>query len=136
MPGQIVIERKSPAHFGYVRTTLIVEASKKFLEIIALIDTGADYTLIRTDILNDLGIPAAGRVLGFTGAGARKTVSTAHVMLGFTGLNSAGERVTIEVTKEVGASDLLTEQAILGLDILQHFDLNFERSGRVRLTWP
>jgi predicted aspartyl protease len=136
MSGQIVIERKSPTHFGYVRAALIVEDSKKFFEIIALIDTGADHTLIRTNILNDLGILTTGRALSFTSAGVRRTVSAVHVTLGFTGLNSAGERATIEVTKEVGASDVLTEQAILGLDILQYFDLNFERSGRVRLIWP
>lgn len=91
----------------------------------ALLDTGA----------SDLGIPTTGRTLNFTGAGAAGTVGTAMVRLGFSGINDAGELATLVNSKEIAVGAMLTEEMIVGVDVLGCFDVSFLRSGRVTLEW-
>lgn len=103
--------------------------------VTALVDTGADHTVVRASILQELKIPQTGRTLNFTGAGAFGTIGSAWVRLGFTGVNDAGEHATLVNSKEIGVVPTLTDEMIIGMDVLGCFDFSFQRSGSVDLVW-
>jgi len=137
MSKRIIISRSSPSSYAYLPVAVLVgpEAAEQMRQVQALVDTGADHTVIRASILAELGIATTGRKLNFTGAGAAGQVSTAVVRLGFEGSNELGARATLVNTKEVGVASHLTEEMIVGLDVLRCFDVSFLRSGRVTLEW-
>lgn len=134
---RIVIQRGNPHAFAYLPVALLIgpEGTEQSRTVSALVDTGADHTVIHASILQELMIPQTGKTLGFTGAGALGTIGSAWVRLGFTGVNDAGEYATLISSKEIGVASSLTCEMIIGLDVLSYFDLSFERSGRVELSW-
>lgn len=134
---RIVIERGDPHAFAYLPVAILVgpEGAEKARMVSALVDTGADHTVIHASILQELMIPETGRQLGFTGAGAFGTIGSAWVRLGFTGVNDVGAHATLVNSKEIGVTSTLTSEMIVGMDVLGSFDLSFRRSGRVEFVW-
>jgi len=137
MAKRITIERPNPYGFAHLPVAIIIgpQGAEQARTVSALLDTGADNTVIRASILTGVGIPTTGRTLNFTGAGATGMVGTAMVRLGFSGINESGELATLVNSKEIAVAATLTEEMIVGLDVLGCFDVSFFRSGRVTLEW-
>ena len=85
-----------------------------------LIDTGADVTLLPADLVRRLRLPQvdAITVSGFGGARQRATVHVATLTLG-------GRPLTARV--------VASNEALLGRDVLEHFELELD-GPRARLT--
>ena len=134
---RIVIERGNPQALAYLPVAILLgpEGAEKARMVLALVDTGADHTVIHASILRELMIHETGRQLNFTGAGAFGTISSAWVRLGFTGVNDVGEHAALVNSKEIGVAESLSGEMVVGMDVLGCFDLSFQRSGRVELTW-
>jgi predicted aspartyl protease len=137
MTKQILIKRPTPHQYAYLPLTVIVgpEGGERWKEVKALIDTGADTTVIRASVLDDLNVPLTGTKREFTGAGASGNVDSAWLTLGFVGSEIDGAAPTLRCRKEIGVSETLTEEMLLGIDVLGHFDLTFKRDGLVTMVW-
>ena len=133
MPGQIVVQRPTAAAYAFANGAVIIGPNddEKCLWVEALIDTGATHSLLHRDILRSLYISNTSRSLALVGVAGMGDSTTAWVKLGFRGDSDA----TVTINQEIAVSDAAAEQLLLRLDVLQHFDLSFERSGRFSMTW-
>lgn len=134
---RLIVQRPSANLFAYVTLALIVgpQGDEEAHECRALINTGSDHTIIRSDKLRAAGIALTDREVRFEGASSGGLARTAHALLGVTGLDDAGRHTNFVIDQEVGVVDDLRFEAVLGLDFLQHFEVEFGRDGRVTLTW-
>lgn len=98
--------------------------------LLAELDTGNDHTAFHDDVLHQLGVASFGpnlSVVGVTGAsiGRRYKVTIGVEM-------DLGHRVSIE--QEVVGLPGMSCPALLGRDMLRHFDVRIARSGFVTLS--
>lgn len=68
---RIVLQRSNSHALAYLPVAIIVgpDGAQSARMVSALIDTGADHTVVRGSILQELRILETGRSLDFTGAG-------------------------------------------------------------------
>lgn len=104
-------------------------------QVPALIDTGADATVIDLDVLETLCLASydVRRVQDFNGGSQEYPVFVVHLQV----RTKSGEVVFDDANFEVVGAPLKSEsyQAILGMDVLHAFTLKFHRqTGFVEIT--
>ncbi len=109
----------------YLRAYLVAHDGA-WVEGLFLIDTGADCTVISSDITKQLGRPTAPALRQLGGIGGGIETLEVWTTLQLTGQD--GNRMNISGAFATTSEDSLSE-SILGYDILQYFALIVDRPG-------
>lgn len=98
----------------------------------AMVDTGADHCLLHVQIANALGLAPTGRSLSLSGAGMQQKPAGSV----WAALHFKGDQKGLSIGPiELAVSDTLDCGLLLGWQALQHFDLQFAKSGAFSLRW-
>ena len=109
------------------------------MKVRALIDTGATHIVLRQMHVDALGLQANGSVVS-TNVGAIITSESYSVDLIFEGVNTSPDHILHRFTV-TGAMATVSEfhqdfDIILGMHVLQHLGLHFDRSGNFKVDLP
>jgi len=124
--------RPSSGSLIYLDVAVIVGASKcRWVK--ALVDTGATHTILKGEICDELKLIRTQKSLPATGVTGSGIAGTVWVNLGLISTDSSESRR--EITQEIAVLDACTEELLLGMDVLKHFDLAIGRDGSFSLSW-
>ncbi|MBL4789845.1 MAG: retroviral-like aspartic protease family protein [Kordiimonadaceae bacterium] len=136
MPG-IAQGKKDATGLHYFEVQLCQQNATdadQFAQVYALIDTGTNVTIISLEIAEQLGIELTDKALSFSGVGTADvgSVGTANVCFILQDENTGD---IVKIDQEVAVKSSMSNSAILGLDMLSHFDIHMPRGGSVTAAW-
>ncbi|MGZ8284921.1 MAG: retroviral-like aspartic protease family protein [Allosphingosinicella sp.] len=116
----------------YLDVAVIVGANK-CRWVSALIDTGASHTILNGGVSDEIELVRTPKSLPATGVVGGGTAGTVWVKLGLVSTDASEN--PIEIEQEIAVLDGCTEELLLGMDVLKHFDLAINRDGSFSLSW-
>lgn len=100
----------------------------------ALIDNGANVSIISLELAEQLGLEITDKVLPYTGVGTSDfgSIGTANATII---LKDDGTGATVQINQEVAIRPSMVQPMIMGLDLLAHFEINIPKGGIVTAAW-
>lgn len=111
----------------------VIVGADKCRWVKALVDTGASHTILNAGVSDEIGLVRTSKSLPVTGVTGGGTAGTILAKLGLVSTDALESQIVI--AQEIAVLDGCTEELLLGMDVLKHFDLAINRDGSFSLSW-